>query len=114
MLACQYIDSNGFFSENGRWSRAGFNNDPPFFLKVVDGQLDETSIAAFLGVDRLVCLSPPLDSDLQTCVDDLGGALHFRHSSGNGAEAQMFGASQHSSDARRDTVAVRLFTCQRM
>lgn len=115
VFACQSIDASGFSWKGGRWTRTGFVGEKPFFLRVENGMLTKESAATPLNatLNRISCVREGGTQTVLAC-SDYATLLSFSPDSGNGSVAKIFGSTQRSGDANKDTVSVDLFTCQRM
>jgi hypothetical protein len=114
MYACQWIGGNGYEFKEGRWSRIGFRPGKPFFVTLTKDGLPENSTleAVDLLPDRTRCEKLTLQIGMIACGETWGGALTFNTHTLEGARSLVFGAG--NSGAKRDDIAVSLFTCQKM
>jgi len=109
-LACQTEAAAGLVWENGRWVTKTFAPDPPKFILVQEGKvLTKESVGKALeSMPALVTCrntSPYID-----CAALGGASLFFDPRTLSGGISYLFGGTQ--SDAKRDTVTARVFSCQ--
>ncbi len=109
VLACQFFDANGFNFENGKWNPAHFHVSAPFFIKLENDKV--VSAGKFPERHELKCNSR---KTTRQCIGGYGDTLFINLDTLNGAYSILWGASQSSNDAKRDTVTVELFTCETM
>ena len=111
-LACQVEASAGLSWENGRWVTTRFITEK--FILVQSGQiLTADSVTKAMGFkveysDQTSCTQPSVFGDI-LCVDRGGTSLFFSPKTLRGGISKLFGST--TDGARRDTVAVDVFSC---
>jgi hypothetical protein len=119
ILACQFTDSNGFNWESGRWVRSAFKNSKPFFVRLdntqnIDPKSLETDVLFFYAGDT-VCkkfMSPKSGLRVGCSEPDSGNSIVINLETLAGAHSLISGAA--SKSLTKDSVAVKLFECQKM
>ena len=114
--ACQYVESNGFFFEDGQWKKTGFNVDPPFFIKLGPDTLDPQSIYDGLDVGfsfELPTCYPENFTGAYSCASSLGENAVFNPLTREGAKSTILGAAS-TDEERRDTISIDTFVCQKV
>jgi hypothetical protein len=111
--ACQFTKDAGLDWKNGAWNVTQFVPQDPFILVVEDGILTDESAAGALSSSgsSIECSRDPLSR--QSCTDGFGGFLNFSEDDLSGGVAQLTGAMQPATAAKKDSVTVATFSCQK-
>jgi hypothetical protein len=119
--ACQFIMTAGMHKEsNGAWKVVAFNSPEPFFLKIINGVIDTTSLAEGsiqMFVPETSCSRSEFnlsDKGHTHRCSDSAKYLSFSEKTLNGGFALTTGAMQSTSDKDVDSVAVSRFKCQKI
>ena len=108
--ACQYTDSNGFaLYKDGNWKRTGFKIKDPFFIEIVDGNIDPRSVNSLVFGGKCHVLKY---DGVHSCTDGIGTSLYFSPDTDTGGVSNLMGAVSNKS--KRKPVDVALFVCQQM
>jgi hypothetical protein len=118
LVACQYTQSKGYKFETGHWNSVNFSVKKPFFLKIKDGGVLDSKAMEGIGfsVQTTTCSKAfgyGIYPDTVSC-QDATDFMTFNTSTLEGARASLGGASIPTAEGSRDTVAVALFTCQKI
>lgn len=115
IYACQYSRAIGFVSEQGSWKSTTFKLEKPFFLSLDSrGLPDEKSLAVFrMMPNKVTCERFAIDRDAIGCGEGQGASgLTFNTKTLEGAVSAIFGAGL--TDPPRDTLSIKVFSCQKM
>ena len=113
--ACQYVDGNGFYFEDGRWKRTWFHTEPPFFIKLGPDTLDPQSIrdALDIGSSSRLPLCFPDFHGAYSCASEYGENVVFSPVTREGAFSYILGAGIGGEEPR-DTLTIFTFVCQKV
>lgn len=119
IFACQNSSSAGFDFDNGKWKATEFRPPKPFFLKLVNGKPDLTSVAKLIGgvpqvlkcgvdVEGLINCAQLADSPYMASAE----TLIFSPKLKRGAISVIGGAI--GTGENRDSLVINVFTCEDM
>ncbi len=118
VAACQYLAASGLEWDGGRWVPQHYTASAPFFLTVMDGALDPSSVGAIMldlqGPDWINC-APRFGSYEICSASIIGRTMFFDHDGMQGSVAYLGASAKNNrQDGLRDSLVVMPFVCQAM
>lgn len=116
--ACQFQSAGGLKWEGRQWKTKSFVLNKPFFITYSKNQIDKSSLTGVLeddDIEKIDCYTYPLGGTSCSLkgLAMFGKYFVFDTRTKNGSLTYVLGSTMNA-ETYRDSVSVKVFTCQKM